>query len=109
MAFEVELFERKLNQYVGTLQVLFKNEGRQAAHDRKASVERIAVRDPITNSEVPKAKTQKDELRETKKVYSTPVEALKEAERQNLMQAPGPDITFMNEDQRKALRVSRLR
>lgn len=109
MAFEVELYERKLNQYVGTLQVLLKNEGKQAAHDRKASVERIMTKDPVTNQEVKKEKTYKDDLRETKKVYSTPVVALQEADRQNLLQAPGPDTTLLNEDQRKAMRVSRLR
>lgn len=35
-AAEIELFEPNLNQYVGTLQVMMTNEGRQANQDKRA-------------------------------------------------------------------------
>jgi hypothetical protein len=64
------LFEPTLNQYVGTLQVLMTNEGRQTTQDkRNRSIE--SRKETRTSSIERKTMTQ-PEQQKSKKVYSKP-------------------------------------
>ena len=69
-AAEIELFEPTLNQYVGTLQVMMTNEGRQTNQDKRARS--IESRKETRTGSIERKTLAQPEQQKSKKVYSKP-------------------------------------
>lgn len=104
LAQELDLYEPSLNKWVGSLQVLISNEGRQASEDREKVFENETLTREQQPASAPSVQTKH------KKVYSKPLQS---ADADQVLRETATDYFPMNnslsEEARKRLRVSRLK